>query len=162
MGTELLAYMNPDHLYLYNITDPTPPLIYHPDTFKPNYTTDTPLSNGFSKNPYLLCTATSSLMHQTRPNSWCNKSVDKLKELGNKAYNVKNYIEAISLYSQGIFKNPYATVLYSNRAAAYFGKFGMYVLMLAKMGYEEKGSIIFIFNIEDLIGSVEYAYISGY
>ena len=123
LGTELLAYMNPEHLYIYNITEPTPPLKYHPKNFEPNYTFTNPLSNGFSQNPYLLCTPTSSMIHGYTFHPWFDLSVKKLKENGNKAYESKNYMQAISLYSQALNYNPYKTVLYSNRAAGFLSKF---------------------------------------
>ncbi|KAI6653373.1 hypothetical protein LOD99_3592 [Oopsacas minuta] len=119
LGTELLAYMNPENLYLYNVNEPIPPLKYHRDTFKPNFATANPLSNGFSKNPYLLCTPTSTIMHHSRGYPCFDKTVKSLKDSGNKAYESKNYIQAISQYSQALYYRPYTTVLYSNRAAGF-------------------------------------------
>ena len=123
LGTELLAYMNPEHLYLYNIDSPIPPLKYNTDTFKPSFITANPLSNGFSRTPYLLCTPTSTIMHQSTGYACFEKTVKTLKELGNKAYGTKQYMQAISFYNQALYHRPYTTVLYSNRAAGFLSKF---------------------------------------
>eukprot|EP00800_Vazella_pourtalesii_P015375 TRINITY_DN4120_c0_g2_i11.p1 TRINITY_DN4120_c0_g2~~TRINITY_DN4120_c0_g2_i11.p1 ORF type:complete len:539 (-),score=60.38 TRINITY_DN4120_c0_g2_i11:163-1779(-) len=122
LGTELLAYMNPEHLYLYNINSPIPPLQYNTDTFKPSFITAKPLNNGFSKTPYLLCTPTSTIMHQSTGYPCFEKTVKTLKELGNKAYGTKQYMQAISFYNQALYHRPYTTVLYSNRAAGFLSR----------------------------------------
>ena len=129
--------MNPEHLYLYNIAEPIPPLKYNTETFKPNFITTNPFSNGFSKNPYLLCTPTSSIMHESKSHPWIDKTVKQLKENGNKAYEAKNYMQAISLYSQALNYNPYTTVLYSNRAAGFLSKFNGFPTYLNKVFKKE-------------------------
>ena len=143
LGTELLAYMNPEHLYLYNISEPTPSLQYHPKIFEPNFITTNPLTNGFSKNPYLLCTPTTSTMHEAKSHPWFDSSVKKLKENGNKAYEAKNYMQAISLYSQALNYNPYRTVLYSNRAAGFLSKFNGYYVPYVSNGFSKESKSLY-------------------
>ncbi|RVD91430.1 TPR repeat-containing protein [Tubulinosema ratisbonensis] len=62
----------------------------------------------------------------------------KLKEKGNKAYQEKEYLDAIDLYTKALKLDPTNEVFYSNRSAAY-----------AKINCEESG-------IDDSIKALEY------
>nr|XP_053648382.1 WD and tetratricopeptide repeats protein 1-like isoform X2 [Cherax quadricarinatus] len=129
-GTELLANLGGEHIYLLNPANPQYPRVYTASvTAKHQFhskESDGP-SNGVCKS--VTATTNGISCHLTggvdRLPSYSNASVpplppqaETLKARANQAFAAEKYITALQLYNQAAELSPNSAVLYSNRAAA--------------------------------------------